>query len=89
MNSKTFSDYCPNCRQGYEILLVKFGLAGVRMITACPNCALVRGDQLDKQRQLRGWRNFWSQPLNQPATTDTPPTLGELANPVRSSTRII
>jgi len=38
------SDVCPNCRQRFEILLVKFGLAGVHMVTACPNCAMVRGD---------------------------------------------
>jgi hypothetical protein len=34
-------DDCPNCRQRFEILLVKFALAGVRMVTACPNCAMV------------------------------------------------
>jgi hypothetical protein len=58
--SETLGDHCPNCRQGYEILLVKFGLAGVRMITACPNCALVRGDQFDGQRQRPGWRKIWA-----------------------------
>ena len=34
-------DECPNCRQRFEILLVKFKLAGVQMISACPNCALM------------------------------------------------
>jgi len=34
-------DICPNCRQRFEILFVKFRLAGVQMISACPNCAMV------------------------------------------------
>ena len=34
-------DVCPNCRQRFEILFVKFRLAGVQMISACPNCAMV------------------------------------------------
>lgn len=34
-------DECPNCLQRFEILLVKFRLAGVQMIRACPNCALM------------------------------------------------
>jgi hypothetical protein len=34
-------DVCPNCRQRVEILFVKFRLAGVQMISACPNCAMI------------------------------------------------
>jgi hypothetical protein len=34
-------DDCPNCRQRLEILLVKFKLASVQMISACPNCAMI------------------------------------------------
>jgi hypothetical protein len=34
-------DVCPNCRQRFEILFVKFRLAGVQMISACPNCAMI------------------------------------------------
>jgi len=50
-------DDCPNCHQRFEILLVKFALAGVHMITACPNCAMVRGDSLTtKQRPDKWWR---------------------------------
>ena len=34
-------DICPNCRQLFEILFVKFRLAGVQTISACPNCAII------------------------------------------------
>lgn len=34
-------DVCPNCRQRFEILFVKFRLAGVQTISACPNCAMI------------------------------------------------
>jgi hypothetical protein len=34
-------DDCPNCRQRLEILLVRFKLAGVQMLSACPNCAMM------------------------------------------------
>lgn len=34
-------DDCPNCRQRLEIIFVKFRLAGVQMISACPNCAMI------------------------------------------------
>jgi hypothetical protein len=37
-------DVCPNCRQRFEIVLVKFKLAGVQMIGACPNCAMIHDD---------------------------------------------
>jgi hypothetical protein len=49
-------DDCPNCRQRYEILLVRFALAGVHMITACPNCAMVHGDRRDTKRWSDKWR---------------------------------
>jgi hypothetical protein len=49
-------DDCPNCRQRFEILLVKFALAGVLMITACPNCAMVRGDSRSEKRWSDKWR---------------------------------
>jgi hypothetical protein len=42
MSTRSVShDECPNCLQRFEILLVKFKLAGVQMILACPNCALM------------------------------------------------
>jgi len=34
-------DICPNCRQRFEILFVKFRLAGAQTISACPNCAMI------------------------------------------------
>jgi hypothetical protein len=37
----TSCDDCPNCRQRLEILLLKFKLATVQMIIACPNCAMI------------------------------------------------
>ena len=49
-------DDCPNCRQRLEILSVKFALAGVHMITACPNCAMVRGDNRSEKRWSNKWR---------------------------------
>jgi hypothetical protein len=39
--SSVSHDECPNCRRRFEILFVKFRLAGVQMISACPNCALI------------------------------------------------
>jgi hypothetical protein len=48
-------DDCPYCRQRFEILLVKFALAGVRMISACPNCAMVRGDSRTTTRRSDKW----------------------------------
>ncbi len=39
-------DDCPNCRRRFEIVLVKFKLAGVQMISACPNCAMIHDDNL-------------------------------------------
>lgn len=48
-------DDCPNCRQRFEILLVKFALAGVHMVTACPNCAMVRGDTRDATHRFGKW----------------------------------
>jgi hypothetical protein len=49
-------DDCPNCRQRLEILSVKFALAGVHMVTACPNCAMVRGDDRSEKRWSDKWR---------------------------------
>jgi hypothetical protein len=43
-NRNESCDDCPNCRQRLEILLVKFKLAGVQMIRACPNCAMICGE---------------------------------------------
>jgi hypothetical protein len=45
-------DVCPNCRQRFEIVLVKFNLAGVQMIGACPNCAMINDDGL---REIFAW----------------------------------
>ena len=39
-------DDCPNCHQRFEIVLVKFKLAGVQMIGACPNCAMIQDERL-------------------------------------------
>jgi hypothetical protein len=50
-----FQDACPNCHQRLEILLVKFALTGVHMITACPNCAMVRGDSRTTKQQPDKW----------------------------------
>jgi hypothetical protein len=41
-------DNCPNCRQRFEIVLVKFKLAGVQMIGACPNCAMIHDDSVQR-----------------------------------------
>ncbi len=49
-------DDCPHCHQRLEILLVKFALAGVHMITACPNCAMVRGDGRTVERRSENRR---------------------------------
>jgi hypothetical protein len=51
----TSHDACPNCGQRFEILLVKFALAGVRMIAACPNCAMVCCDNRPTRRQPERW----------------------------------
>jgi hypothetical protein len=34
---------------------VKFALTGVHMITACPNCAMVRGDSRTTKHQPDKW----------------------------------
>ena len=46
-------DECPNCRIRFEILLIKFKLAGVRMISACPNCAMIHGDSSNRAVVVR------------------------------------
>lgn len=46
-------DDCRNCRQRFEILLVKFKLAGVQMISACPNCAMIH-DGSEASVRVRG-----------------------------------
>jgi hypothetical protein len=56
MESGESHDVCPHCRQRLEILLVKFALAGVHMIAACPNCAMVRGDRRSEKRWSDKWR---------------------------------
>jgi hypothetical protein len=38
MNDES-GDHCPNCRDGFEIVSVKFALSGVQTVTVCPNCA--------------------------------------------------
>jgi len=48
-------DDCPYCHQRFEILLVKFALAGVHMIAVCPNCAMVRGDSRTTKQQRDKW----------------------------------
>jgi hypothetical protein len=56
-------DECPNCRRRFEILFVKFRLAGVQMISACPNCALMR----DEPEARVGIREIFEQaPATQP-----------------------
>ena len=34
-------DYCPHCRQRFEIVFVKFTAFGARAVSSCPNCALL------------------------------------------------
>ena len=34
-------DHCPHCRQGLEIIFVKFTAFGARPVSSCPNCALM------------------------------------------------
>jgi hypothetical protein len=34
------ADFCPNCRNPFEIVTVKFRINGTAMIVACPNCAI-------------------------------------------------
>ncbi len=50
------NDNCPNCGQPFEILLVKFGLGSVHMITACPNCAMVCADERKGKGRSDKWR---------------------------------
>src|SRR5579859_3338399 len=33
-------DRCPHCRQGLEIVVIRFASFGARAVTQCPNCAL-------------------------------------------------
>jgi hypothetical protein len=82
-------DDCPNCRQRFEILLVKFALGGVRMITACPNCAMVHGDHRDgKRRSEKRWKRVRFQiPLGarELKNTQAVPDLADEMTPARSS----
>jgi hypothetical protein len=57
------NDDCPNCRQRFEILLVKFALAGVRMVTVCPNCGMVPGD--DDRNRTRRSNKWWNRERSQ------------------------
>jgi len=60
-------DDCPNCHQRFEIVLVKFKLAGPQMIGACPNCAMIQ----DNDPKRASWlREFWKREhllLNRPS----------------------
>ena len=35
-------DRCPHCRFAFEIICVKFELAGTRTLAVCPNCSQVQ-----------------------------------------------
>jgi hypothetical protein len=37
-------DRCPNCEIGFSILRVRFSLTGTRLLSVCPNCALIQAD---------------------------------------------
>ena len=37
-------DRCPHCRVGFEVLHVKFGLTGARLLAVCPNCSLAQSE---------------------------------------------
>jgi hypothetical protein len=56
-NRNVSCDDCPNCRQRLEILLVKFKLAGVQMISVCPNCAMI----FDEPQARVGIREIFEQ----------------------------
>jgi hypothetical protein len=43
--SDVFEDICPNCRDRFEILLVRFKLSGALVLTVCPNCARVSANK--------------------------------------------
>ena len=45
-------DDCPNCHQRFEIVLLKFKLAGPQMISACPNCAMIQDNDPKRASRL-------------------------------------
>ena len=45
MNAVNEFDQCPHCRHGFEIVCVKFGAFGTRLVLHCPNCAFAPTEQ--------------------------------------------
>ncbi len=50
MTAELSKDECSYCRLPFEIVRVKFGLAGLSFVETCPNCGLVRTSFAAKRR---------------------------------------
>ena len=51
------NDRCPHCEVVFSILRVQFSLVGTRLLSVCPNCALVKADDTTPAV----WRRFVGQ----------------------------
>ena len=50
------NDRCPHCEVVFSILRVQFSLVGTRLLSVCPNCALIQPDDATPAV----WRRFVS-----------------------------
>jgi hypothetical protein len=45
-------DRCPHCRVAFNIIFVKFGLRGTKMLAVCPNCSQAQHGRLKPPRPM-------------------------------------